>query len=118
MGGDSRMRMIRAIIRPDREEAVVDALEGLHLGYPEVDAEKKKELEAAREEFKHFSAFSNPATWTTIPDPQAESSFQQSRLKWEEIEQPPHRGIRALYQRLLHARQTIMRPRTSQSLFS
>src|SRR5580692_12911942 len=27
MGGDSRMRMIRAVIRPDREEEVVNALE-------------------------------------------------------------------------------------------
>src|SRR5437763_6251612 len=27
MGGDSRMKMIRAIIRPDREEQVVNALE-------------------------------------------------------------------------------------------
>src|SRR5207245_549653 len=27
MGGDSRMRMIRAIIRPDREEQVINALE-------------------------------------------------------------------------------------------
>src|SRR5437870_2495465 len=27
MGGDARMRMIRAVIRPDREEQVVNALE-------------------------------------------------------------------------------------------
>ena len=27
MGGDSRMRMIRAVIRPDREEQVINALE-------------------------------------------------------------------------------------------
>src|SRR5436309_12445984 len=27
MGGDSRMRMIRAVIRPDREDQVINALE-------------------------------------------------------------------------------------------
>lgn len=57
-----------------------------------------------REEFKRFKAFADPQIRETIPDPQAPSTFEQSRLKWSEIDQPAHKGILQLYQSLLKLR--------------
>ena len=37
-----------------------------------------------REEFKAFAAFQDPARRHAIADPQAESSFAASRLRWDE----------------------------------
>ncbi|HEX8429832.1 MAG TPA: malto-oligosyltrehalose trehalohydrolase [Longimicrobium sp.] len=60
--------------------------------------------EGRREEFKKFSAFSDPAVREHIPDPQAEASFLDSRLRWDEREREPHAGILALYRTLLALR--------------
>jgi maltooligosyltrehalose trehalohydrolase len=60
--------------------------------------------EGRREEFKSFSAFSDPARREAIPDPQAESTFLRSKLKWEERDDAPHRGTLALYRELLRLR--------------
>lgn len=57
-----------------------------------------------RHEFGQFHAFADPLVRETIPDPQAEATFQQSKLNWEERGRPPHNGILALYQTLLHLR--------------
>jgi maltooligosyltrehalose trehalohydrolase len=43
-----------------------------------------------------------------IPDPQAESTFEASRLEWEAACRPPHARLRALYRDLLELRR--MRP--------
>jgi maltooligosyltrehalose trehalohydrolase len=59
-----------------------------------------------REEFKHFEAFSRPETRDKIPDPQAEKSFQDSRLDWAEREREPHKSVLALYTNLLTLRRT------------
>jgi maltooligosyltrehalose trehalohydrolase len=56
--------------------------------------------EGRRKEFAGFSAFSGE----TVPDPQAEETFQQSKLRWDEIEHAPHSGIQALYRDLLSMR--------------
>ena len=60
--------------------------------------------EGRRNEFKSFSAFSDPANRERIPDPQSPATFERSRLNWEEAAQAPHAGIRALYRALLRLR--------------
>jgi isoamylase len=60
--------------------------------------------EGRREEFKHFSAFADPATRERIPDPQDPETFRRSRLDWDERERPPHSGVLALYRELLSLR--------------
>lgn len=57
-----------------------------------------------REEFSHFSAFSDPAVRDRIPDPQAEETFRKSKLKWEEMDGPGQREMWLLYQTLLALR--------------
>jgi maltooligosyltrehalose trehalohydrolase len=57
-----------------------------------------------REEFKHFSAFTDPATRERIPDPQDPETFRSSTLTWSEREQDRHRGVLALYRELLALR--------------
>jgi maltooligosyltrehalose trehalohydrolase len=55
-------------------------------------------------EFARFIAFSDPETHATIPDPQALSTFESSRLVWDELARPLHAGVHALYRRLLRLR--------------
>jgi maltooligosyltrehalose trehalohydrolase len=66
----------------------------------------RKVTEGRRNEFKNFSTFSDPKTRDRIPDPQAESTFQSSKLVWEEMKREPHASVRRLYQTLLHLRRT------------
>jgi maltooligosyltrehalose trehalohydrolase len=60
--------------------------------------------EGRREEFKHFAAFSDPAARDRIPDPQAESTFLASRLRWDERAAGPHASTLRLYRALLELR--------------
>lgn len=62
--------------------------------------------EGRRKEFGEFSAFADPAVRERIPDPQAASTFENSRLRWDEAERPPHAGVLALYRALLRLRRT------------
>jgi maltooligosyltrehalose trehalohydrolase len=57
-----------------------------------------------RQEFKAFSAFADPATRERIPDPQALSTFLNSKLHVSEADTPPGSALQALYQRLLELR--------------
>lgn len=59
-----------------------------------------------REEFRHFKAFSGPDAIQTIPDPQATSTFIDSKLNWEERSQQPHAKILSLYRDLINLRKT------------
>jgi maltooligosyltrehalose trehalohydrolase len=56
-----------------------------------------------RKEFAHFVAFQGPE----IPDPQASSSFEASKLRWDEIEDLPHTQTLDLYRELLSLRQSL-----------
>lgn len=56
-----------------------------------------------REEFSHFAGFSGDS----VPDPQAISTFEESKLDWAEAEQPGHREVQALYRDLLALRLNI-----------
>jgi maltooligosyltrehalose trehalohydrolase len=59
-----------------------------------------------REEFARFEAFADPAARDRIPDPQAYSTFDNSRLIWSERTRPPHAGVLELYRTLLRLRRT------------
>jgi maltooligosyltrehalose trehalohydrolase len=66
--------------------------------------------EGRRKEFAGFSSFSG----ATVPDPQDEATFLRSKLRWEECEREPHRGVLALYRDLLTLRREhrVMRDRS------
>lgn len=57
-----------------------------------------------REEFKAFAAFADPAKRDRIPDPQARSTFETSKLHWGERTQEAHRRVHVLYRKLVHLR--------------
>jgi maltooligosyltrehalose trehalohydrolase len=75
--------------------------------FTEHDPELGKLVTAGRrKEFQAFSAFANPATRERIPDPQAASTFLNSKLHVEEADAPPGSTLQTLYQRLLELRRT------------
>ncbi|CAN5428388.1 malto-oligosyltrehalose trehalohydrolase [soil metagenome] len=57
-----------------------------------------------RREFASFPEFSDPLVRERIPDPQAPTTFENSRLDWEERGTDGHAGVLALYTRLLSLR--------------
>ncbi|MBL9107236.1 MAG: malto-oligosyltrehalose trehalohydrolase [Myxococcales bacterium] len=66
-----------------------------------------------RSEYAAFAAFADESRRHAIPDPQAESTFKNSVLRWHERALPPHAAVLALHRRLLHLRRddsVISRP--------
>ena len=57
-----------------------------------------------REEFKSFAAFADPTERARIPDPQAKSTFERSKLIWDERTAPPHARVLATYRAMLALR--------------
>jgi maltooligosyltrehalose trehalohydrolase len=57
-----------------------------------------------RKEFSQFKAFSDPVTREQIPDPQADATFQGSKLNWAEPAQGGHAQVLRLYTALLQLR--------------
>jgi maltooligosyltrehalose trehalohydrolase len=57
--------------------------------------------EGRRREFSEFPEFGNPDDQPAIPDPQAPSTFEASRLRWEERSTPPHDYSLNLYRTLM-----------------
>jgi malto-oligosyltrehalose trehalohydrolase len=66
--------------------------------------------EGRRREFATFEQFRDPAAQAAIPDPNAETSFDASKLRWDEIATSPHRDSFALYRELLGLRRRIIVP--------
>jgi maltooligosyltrehalose trehalohydrolase len=66
--------------------------------------------EGRRREFKRFAAFADDAATARIPDPNAESTFICSRLRWDEVGSPPHRERLALIRELLQLRRRHLAP--------
>jgi maltooligosyltrehalose trehalohydrolase len=62
--------------------------------------------EGRRKEFSNFEAFRDPEVRKTIPDPQADSTFTNSKLHWEELHETQHAGVLMLYREFLELRQT------------
>ena len=61
-------------------------------------------VKGRRREFEHFEAFRDRAIRNRIPNPQDLSTFERSRLDWEEQKQQPHAGMLRLYRRCLELR--------------
>ena len=64
-----------------------------------------------RHEFSRFARFADPERRDRIPDPNAESTFRESKLDWSERERGPHAEWLALYRRLLELRHQHLVPR-------
>jgi len=60
--------------------------------------------EGRRNEFRHFSAFADPANRSRIPDPQSAATFEKSKLHWSESGTGTQAGLWRLYQRLIKLR--------------
>jgi maltooligosyltrehalose trehalohydrolase len=60
--------------------------------------------EGRRYEFRSFPDFTDPLRRALIPDPQAPSTFEASRLDWEERARGDHAATLALYTELLRLR--------------
>ncbi|MBI4484929.1 MAG: DUF3459 domain-containing protein, partial [Acidobacteria bacterium] len=69
--------------------------------YPELG---RLVTEGRRREFSRFRAFADERTRARIPDPQAPSTFEASRLIWDERAHAPHAGVLELYRALLRLR--------------
>jgi maltooligosyltrehalose trehalohydrolase len=59
-----------------------------------------------RQEFAAFPEFADPLAREAIPNPQAESTFASSRLRWDERSLPKHSATLAWYKALLTLRST------------
>jgi maltooligosyltrehalose trehalohydrolase len=66
-----------------------------------------------RHEFKRFAAFADDAAVARIPDPNAESSFSGSKLRWQERLAPPHRQRLDFIRELLALRRRYLAPHLS-----
>ncbi|MBA3314268.1 MAG: malto-oligosyltrehalose trehalohydrolase [Planctomycetota bacterium] len=62
--------------------------------------------EGRRKEFRHFRLFADEAARESIPDPQSERTFLESRLDWSEPVRDPHMAMLWLYRTLLTLRRT------------
>ncbi|HTP27848.1 MAG TPA: malto-oligosyltrehalose trehalohydrolase [Anaeromyxobacteraceae bacterium] len=69
--------------------------------------------EGRRRDFAAFEAFRDPARVARIPDPQADATFEASRLLWEEREGPGHAEVVRLHRDLLRLRREALLPRRS-----
>jgi maltooligosyltrehalose trehalohydrolase len=63
--------------------------------------------EGRRREFARFAAFSDPRMREAIPDPQAESTLEASRLIWKEREKDAHASVLRLYRSLIALRKSL-----------
>ncbi len=63
-----------------------------------------------RSEFGRFARFNEPSARDAIPDPNAESTFAQSKLDWQERERAPHAEWLTLYSDLLRRRHAELIP--------
>jgi malto-oligosyltrehalose trehalohydrolase len=57
-----------------------------------------------RNEFARFTRFNDPAARAGIPDPNAATTFEMSRLDWDDLAQPHHRDWLRFYRQLLKLR--------------
>ena len=64
-----------------------------------------------RNEFKRFAIFADEAARARIPDPNAEATFTQSKLRWDERDAAPHSARLALVRELLALRRQQLVPR-------
>jgi maltooligosyltrehalose trehalohydrolase len=63
--------------------------------------------EGRRHEFRNFRAFADASGRKRIPDPQADRTFEASRLPWVEIDEPSHARVLSLYRETLRLRRAF-----------
>jgi maltooligosyltrehalose trehalohydrolase len=63
-----------------------------------------------RNEFARFTRFNDPAARKGIPDPNAESTFEASRLDWKELDNPEGERWFGLHRNLIQLRNTYVLP--------
>jgi maltooligosyltrehalose trehalohydrolase len=66
-----------------------------------------------RSEFAHFARFDDPTQREQIPDPNAASTFEASRLVWSAIAEPNHQDWLGFYRHLLQLRSRHIASRLS-----
>lgn len=66
--------------------------------------------EGRRQEFAKFPEFADPARQAEIPDPLRETTFAQSRLRWQDLARPAHRDWLQFTRKLLALRQARIVP--------
>ena len=71
----------------------------------------KAVTEGRRNEFARFARFNDPAQRERIPDPNAVTTFDDSRLNWDVIEQSRHQDWLRFYRNLLKLRCQHIVPR-------
>ena len=76
----------------------------------------KAVTDGRRNEFSRFERFSDPSARAQIPDPNAESTFDASKLDWNSVGETEHRGWIAFYQQLLEIRKREIVPRVLEIL--
>lgn len=64
----------------------------------------RRVVEGRRREFHAFPGFSTDEGARRLPDPQSVRTFEVSRLRWEEHDEPGHAGVLALHRALLRLR--------------
>jgi maltooligosyltrehalose trehalohydrolase len=64
----------------------------------------RKVMEGRRREFQDFPEFASPGAAERIPDPQADKTFEASRLRWSELGAPRHATSLELHRALLALR--------------
>ena len=67
--------------------------------------------EGRRREFAKFPQFADPEARARIPDPNALSTFEISRLDWSALDDPAHRDRLELVRRLIRLRREAIVPR-------
>jgi 1,4-alpha-glucan branching enzyme len=68
-----------------------------------------------RNEFARFAKFNSSEVRESIPDPNAESSYLQSRLIWDDLRDRVHSEWLNLYRKLLAIRQSTVVPHLGES---
>ncbi len=63
-----------------------------------------------RNEFAHFAKFNSPSLRESIPDPNSESTFCESKLNWNSLQCKIHTDWLSLYRQLLRIRQVEIVP--------
>lgn len=69
--------------------------------------------EGRRSEFAQFARFSDPAQRESIPDPNAPSTFEISRLNWSALDQSHHQDWLSFYRQMLILRREHITSRLS-----
>jgi len=64
-----------------------------------------------RREFESFSAFADPANREQIPDPCLRTTYEKSKLNWDERQLPGHADWLSFYRKLISIRQQKIVPK-------